>query len=157
MASHNMDFTKKVAEVEISYKSKVPASDRPKIASSIDAYEIFYESWDMNKIEMQEQVSMMMLDNSNRCIGITKLATGGITGCLVDLRLAFVTALKARATGIILAHNHPSGNTSFSDADKTLTKKFAKAGELLDIKLLDHITITHNKHASMADQGILFL
>ncbi|MGK4567364.1 JAB domain-containing protein [Flavobacterium sp. 3HN19-14] len=155
MVSHNMDFTKKVAEVELVYKSDLQLTDRPKIKSSIDAYEIFYESWDMNKIEMQEQFSIMLLDNANTCLCVSTIATGSINSCMVDLRLAFAAALKARATSMILAHNHPSGNTTFSDNDKWLTRKFAEAGKILDIKILDHILITNSRHASLADEGLM--
>jgi len=69
MPAHNMDFTAKIAEVESVYKSKVKAADRPKIHSSLDAYEILHETWDTNKLELQEQFRMIMLDRRNSVLG----------------------------------------------------------------------------------------
>lgn len=73
----------------------------------------------------------------------------------VDLRMIFSAALKANATNIMIAHNHPSGNKIPSEADKHMTAKIRKAGELLDIKLLDHLIITSETYYSFADEGAL--
>ncbi len=83
------------------------------------------------------------------------MSSGGITGTIVDLRMIFSAALKANATNIMIAHNHPSGNTKPSQADKHMTAKIRQAGELLDIKLLDHLIITSESYYSFADDGVL--
>jgi DNA repair protein RadC len=145
----------KVTEVELIYRNKVKSSERPTVKLSNDAYDILFKSWNMDKIELQEQFKIMLLDRKNSCIGISTLATGGISGCLVDLRLAFATALKSRASCIILAHNHPSGNTTPSEADKHITQKFAEAGKLLDLNVLDHLIITKEGYTSFADEGLM--
>jgi len=145
----------KVTEVELIYRNKIKSSERPTVRISNDAYDILYKSWDMNKIELQEQFKIMLLDRKNSCLGISTLATGGISGCLVDLKLAFATALKSRASCIILAHNHPSGNTTPSEADKNITQQFAEAGKLLDLKVLDHLIITKEGYTSFADEGLI--
>ena len=88
--------------------------------------------------------------------GIYEVSKGGITGTLVDLRILFAVVLKSLSTAIILLHNHPSGTLKPSEADRQLTQKIIKAGELLDVKVLDHLIITPNKeYYSFADQGIL--
>ncbi|MBN8698724.1 MAG: JAB domain-containing protein [Chitinophagales bacterium] len=153
-ANHSNDNFK-VTEVELIYRSKTKASERPVVRISNDAYDILYKSWDMDKIELQEQFKIMLLDRKNSCIGISTLATGGISGCLVDLKLAFATALKSRASCIILAHNHPSGNTTPSEADKSITQKFTEAGRLLDLNVLDHLIITKEGYTSFADEGMI--
>ena len=84
------------------------------------------------------------------------MSTGGITGTVVDIRLLLSVALKTAATGIILAHNHPSGNLKPSEADKELTSKIKKASEYMDIKLLDHLIIApEGKYLSFREDGLL--
>ena len=84
-----------------------------------------------------------------------QLSKGGITGTLVDVRLALKIALEVGATGIILAHNHPSGTLKPSTADKQLTVKLSTASKSLDIKVLDHLIITEKAYFSFADENIL--
>lgn len=85
----------------------------------------------------------------------SQLSKGGITGTLVDVRLVLKTALEVGATGLILAHNHPSGTLKPSAADKELTKKLKLASESLDIKILDHLIVTETAYYSFADEHIL--
>jgi len=144
-----------VAEVELIYKSKVKASLRPKITSSKDAFRIFRDSWDENKIGLCEQFKVMLLNRANKVLGIYETSTGGITGTVADPRLVFALALKAGAVSLILAHNHPSDNLEPSKADEELTHKMSEAGKFLDIKVLDHLIITEEAYYSFADSGLL--
>lgn len=102
-----------------------------------------------------EEFWVLYLNNSNKIIQPVQLSKGGITGTLVDVRLAMKKALELGATSIILAHNHPSGNLQPSEADKQLTKKLKSAGEGLDIKVLDHLIVTEKAYFSFADEGLL--
>ena len=102
-----------------------------------------------------EEFWVLYLNNSNRVLRKMQLSKGGITGTLVDIRLAFKNALEIGAVAIILVHNHPSGTLKPSVADKNLTAKFKNAGESLDVKVLDHIIITEESYYSFADEGIL--
>ena len=98
----------------------------------------------------------MLLNNANRVKGIFEVSTGGITGTLVDLRILFAVVLKSLSCSVILSHNHPSGTLKPSEADKRLTEKIKKAGELLDIKILDHLILTPDgDYFSFADEGML--
>ncbi len=144
-----------VTEVELTYRNKIRATDRPKITKSSDAYDLFMRVWDMNKIQLLEQFKIMLLDRGNACMGISNVATGGVSACVVDPKIVFSTALKARASGLVLAHNHPSGNLKPSIEDKALTKKFMEAGKLLDIAILDHVIVTPHSFYSMADDGLM--
>ena len=83
------------------------------------------------------------------------MSKGGITGTLVDVRLVLKTALEVSATGLILAHNHPSGTLKPSEADKQITNKLKIAAQSLDIKVLDHLIITEKAYFSFADETIL--
>ena len=78
------------SEIELIYKSKVKASERPRIDSSYSAFEVALKAWDENKIELLEQFKVLMLSNNNRVLGVLEISSGGITGTIVDLRLIFV-------------------------------------------------------------------
>ncbi len=84
-----------------------------------------------------------------------QLSKGGITGTIADVRLILSVALKTLATGLILAHNHPSGNLKPSEADKKITNKIRQAAKLLDIELMDHIIISNEGYYSFMDEGVL--
>ncbi|KRD07552.1 hypothetical protein ASE21_18895 [Flavobacterium sp. Root901] len=101
-----------------------------------------------------EEFWVLFLNNSNKVISKSQLSKGGITGTVVDVRLVFKLALENGATGLILCHNHPSGNLNPSDADMQITKKMKTAGEILDVKVLDHLIITETKYYSFVDEGI---
>jgi len=101
-----------------------------------------------------EEFWVLFLNNSNKVISKSQLSKGGITGTIVDVRLVFKLALESGATGLILCHNHPSGNLQPSDADKEITKKLKLAGDSLDVKVLDHLIITETKYYSFVDEGI---
>lgn len=145
----------RVAEVELIYKSKVRASERPKITCSKDAYKVLMETWDGNKIEFIEQFKVLLLNRGNRVLGIYEVSTGGITGTVADIRLIFAAALKSNTVALTLCHNHPSANLKPSRADDQLTAKIHEAGKLLDIQVLDHLIISKDGYYSYADEGVL--
>ena len=101
-----------------------------------------------------EEFWVLFLNNSNKVISKSQLSKGGIAGTVVDMRLIFKLALENGATGLILCHNHPSGDLKPSNADKQITKKIKEAGEILDVKVLDHLIITESKYYSFVDEGI---
>ncbi|MDM1408247.1 JAB domain-containing protein [Myroides sp. DF42-4-2] len=143
------------SEIELIYKSKVKASERPRIDSSYSAFEVALKAWDENKIELLEQFKVLMLSNNNRVLGVLEISSGGITGTIVDIRLLFAALLKTKATACILVHNHPSGKLQPSEADKQITIKIKQASQILDIALLDHLIITSESYYSFADEGVL--
>ncbi|TPE42479.1 JAB domain-containing protein [Pontibacter mangrovi] len=145
----------KVAEVKLSYRNRVKPSERPQVTSSTDSYRVLKEGWDQGKLEFVEQFKVLLLNRANRVLGVYELSTGGVAGTVADPKLVFVAALKACASGIILSHNHPSGNLKPSQADLQLTKKLKQGGELLDIAVLDHIILTSEGYYSLADEGLL--
>ncbi len=144
-----------VAEISISYSSKVKPSERPKIGNSKDAHQILRDNWDEGTMEHREEMRVLLLDWMNKVLGIFLVSVGGLAGTVCDPKVVFQAALKANASSIILAHNHPSGNLKPSDADMKLTKQLIKGGELLDIKVLDHLILSAEAYCSLADEGLL--
>lgn len=145
----------KVNEVEIVYRNTTPYQERIQIKSSATAYEILLATWNANRLEMVEQFKILLLDQNNNCLGVSEIATGGTSSCLADPKVIFATALKARAASLILAHNHPSGSLTPSEADKALTRKLKDGGRLLDIAVLDHLIVTPRNYVSFADDGLM--
>lgn len=143
------------SEVELIYKSKVKASERPVIQSAKDAYNILMESWDEGKVELVEQFLVLLLNRANKVLGVHKVSSGGATGTVADPKQIFTAALKATACALIISHNHPSGNLKPSRQDQELTQKIKEAGNFLDIRLLDHLIVTPEGYYSFADEGLL--
>lgn len=145
----------KVAEVELVYKTKVKASERPLIKTSKDCYQTFLKVWDENKMEMQEEFKVLLINRAHRVTGVYEASAGGITSTVADPRLILAAAIKGLAVGIVLAHNHPSGNLKPSLADEQLTTKIKTAASYHDIRVLDHIIVTADAYYSFADEGLL--
>jgi DNA repair protein RadC len=144
-----------VSEIQLIYKSKVKASLRPKITSPGVAADVFRKYWDIDKIDFIEQFKVLLLNRSKRVIGMYEMSTGSTTGTIYDPKLVFVSALKANAHGLIVAHNHPSGNLKPSRADIALTDELKEWGNFLHIPLLDHIILTSESYFSFANEKIL--
>lgn len=143
-----------LAEIELSYRPK--KSHHPIIKSSSDVYFHILRFFPEETIALQERFVAGYVNRSNRLIGVCNISTGGITGTVADPRLIMAVALKSGATGIILAHNHPSGNPQPSVQDKEITRKLQEACKLLDIVLLDHlILVPQETYFSFADEGLL--
>ena len=144
-----------VSEIKISYLPKVPARLRPSITCSQNAVEILRQSWDDGQINYVESFKILLLNRAHKVLGISTVSTGGVSGTLADPKVIFGTALKSLSSAIILSHNHPSSNTKPSQADINLTKKLVEGGNLLDIKVLDHIIVTEDEHFSFLDEGLI--
>lgn len=146
----------KVNEIAVSYSGSLKPNALPKITCSKSAADLAFIQWDKNNMELHETFKIMLLSNANRVKGIYEISSGGITGTLVDIRILFAVLLKSLTTAVILLHNHPSGTLTPSEADKRLTTKITAAGELLDIKILDHLILTPDgDYYSFADNGML--
>jgi len=141
----------KVCEINVSYSNE--NKDKIKIVNSNDAYAIALKQWNLDTIELQEEAKVLLLNRANIVIGIYNLSKGGITSCIIDIKLILSVALKAVASGIIIIHNHPSGNLKPSQADLDITSKLNKASKTVDINLLDHLIITKEDYYSLSDNG----
>lgn len=144
-----------VTEIELIYRNKVPPSLRPSVHSSREAYYTLMQVWDMNKIEIVEQFYILLLNKANRCLGVANISTGGVTGCVADPKIILGMALKGGATGLILAHNHPSGNLMPSQGDIIVTRKISEGGTAIGISVHDHLIVTPERYYSFADEGLV--
>ncbi len=137
-------------EIGITYTSKGLG---PKIESSQQVYDLLLPNW--LDIEYVESFHVVMLNRGNRLMGVSKISFGSVSGTVADPKKIFQTALKANASGVILAHNHPSGQKQPSKSDRTLTDKCVQAGKFLDLHVMDHLIITRYGYFSFADDGLL--
>jgi DNA repair protein RadC len=144
-----------LTEITVQYNPKQNASNRIKIVTSQDAVNYLSGVFNQNTINMQEQVIVLYLNRANYILGHQLLSIGGLTSTVLDVRIVLATALKCLACSIIIAHNHPSGELKPSRQDLGITHQLKKAGELLDIKLLDHFIITDGGYYSFADEGAI--
>lgn len=144
-----------VTEVELVYRTKIKASQRLQIKCSSDLYLLLLEIWDRDRINMCEEFKVLFLNKANKVIGVYNESSGGITGTVADPRLILAAALKALATSIVIAHNHPSGNLKPSRADHEITMKIKEGAKFFDILVIDHLILTSEGYYSFADDGLI--
>lgn len=123
-----------------------------KIGSSRDVYNIFLA---LLADIPHEEFWVLFLNQANKIIGKEKISSGGVSSTIADKRMIVKSALERLATGIILVHNHPSGNLKPSQSDIDLTNKTKAAAKLLDILVLDHIIVSSSGYYSFADEGMI--
>jgi DNA repair protein RadC len=155
MESNNMKELFVVSEIQLVFRPKLKPSQRPVVKTSADAYDLMMKIWDMETIELKEQLKVIFLNKSHKVLGILEVSSGGVLQTAVDIRLIFGAALKAVAAGIILVHNHPSGNLKASEPDIAITATVKQVGAFHEIPLLDHLIITSEGYLSMADEGLV--
>lgn len=127
-------------------------SEKPKIGSSQDAFRLLQSIIGDSNVE---EFWVLYLNQANLVIRKEQISKGGISQTAVDVRVILKIALEEMATGIFLAHNHPSGNLAPSEADKQITRKIKTAAASMDIEVLDHLIVTQKSYFSFADEGIL--
>ena len=146
-----------IQEMEVVYLPTKMQIDKEAILSSSEAYKLLKNLFNPNTVSYQEECLVLYLNHASKLLGAQKLSKGGINSTIVDIRIILATALKSLSTGIILAHNHPSGKLVPSEADKRLTKQLNDACDLMDIKLIDHLIIGPEEgYYSFANEGLLF-
>jgi DNA repair protein RadC len=142
-----------VAAMELARRRKDSTLDeKPTIHTSRSAFDLlnpFLSDLD------HEEFYIILVNRANKVLKIERVGMGGVTGTVADIRIMFKLALEHLATGIILAHNHPSGQLRPSDADIQLTRNVKEAGKILMVNLLDHVIIGHNAYFSFTDEGML--
>lgn len=133
-------------------KPLTDSSSVSRLTCSKHCYEFLYPYFaDLS----HEEFYAVYVNRNNKIIAVRQISKGGLTGTVADGKVIFQKALEARATGIVLAHNHPSGSADPSPADMHLTKSLQKFGTMIDLQILDHLIITDNNYFSFADEGIL--
>lgn len=133
-------------------KRSVGPTDRIKIRCSQDAYKhIGPRMEDLQR----EEFWILLLNRSNLVIDTLMISQGGISGTVTDVRLILNAAIEKLASGLILCHNHPSGNLSASEPDLKITKKIKDAAQLMDLQVLDHLILSDQGYLSMADDNLM--
>jgi len=146
----------KVNVVSLCYKQKYDTTDYPIINNSKIAADILYQSWDKDTIALEEQFKVLYLNVRNQVIGLYTVSVGGLTGTVVCNKKVLACGLKIVASGMIIAHNHPSGNKKLSEQDRKITKSLQEAGKIMNINVLDHIIVLPNgDYTSFADNNEL--
>lgn len=147
--------TNRVAEISLRYTNNIPLADRQYIPSSAHAFNTLWPMFAEHH-EAFESFRVMLLDRANRLKGIYTVSQGGVAGTIADPKLIFSVALRTLSSGIIVAHNHPSGQCRPSEQDILLTKKLCDGARLLDIVLNDHVIVAGpDSYFSFADNGML--
>lgn len=141
------------AALELGRRRQLPGlRQRPRVSGSRDAFQAIAPLLtDLH----HEEFWLLMLNKANEIFARERLSSGGMAGTVVDVKFFFKTALDARAAAAIAVHNHPSGNLQPSQADIELTRRLCKAGQLLDLPLLDHLIVSERGYYSFADEGML--
>ena len=142
-----------VAALELGRRRKeLEHDEKPKINGSGDVFELLKS----NLMDIpHEEFWVLLLNRANRVTKKYQVSQGGVTGTVADPRIIYKVALEELACGIILAHNHPSGNLTVSQADMDLTRRLKEGGKLLEIQVLDHLIIAGSKYLSFADEGLI--
>jgi len=133
-------------------RSNTLQPSRPKVTSSRDVYELMFPKL---ADAATEEFWVIHMNRSNHVTELSKLSIGGVSQTVVDTRVIFKEAVARLSSGLILCHNHPSGNLKPSEADITLTKRVQKIGELFNISILDHVIVTDSGYFSFSDEGVL--
>lgn len=133
-------------------KRDTEQTSKPKITSSQDVYNLMQPQ--LSDLS-HEEFWVLILNRSNQVLKKQQISSGGVSGTVADPKIIFNKALEELASGIILVHNHPSGNLKPSQADILLTKKLKQAGEVLEIAVLDHVIFTDSGYYSFADESMM--
>lgn len=142
-----------VAALELGRRRKdKDTDDKPKITSSQDAFD---QVRGVLADLPHEEFWLLLLNRANRVVKKKRISEGGVSGTVADPKIIFRLALEELASGIIVAHNHPSGNLTASKSDIDLTNKLKEAGKFLEVQLLDHLIIANQKYFSFADEGLI--
>ncbi len=140
---------------EITLKYKTGNYKKTKISTSLDAFQVLLELYDDDTVDYKETAYALFLNKANNTIGWMKISEGGTTATIIDSKMIFATALKCNASGIILSHNHPSGQLIASDEDRKMTERIVSIGFILGIEVLDHVIVCRSGYYSMSDEGLM--
>jgi DNA repair protein RadC len=142
-----------IAALEIGKRRKISeVIKRDQIKSSKDVFDIFGQK--LGDLP-HEEFWLLMLNRANKIIDKKRISAGGVSGTVTDIKLILKEAIVKTASGIIVCHNHPSGNIKPSNSDIQLTKKLLNACKFIDIPLLDHVIVSFSDYYSFADEGRL--
>lgn len=144
-----------VAEMQLTYRNPQPPDKRLRIEDTRQAYEVLRTFYPDETIECKEFVKVLLMNTSAEVLGCVQVAEGGLKQAYVDIRNVLQAALLSNASGIILAHNHPSGRAWPSKEDMELTHHLSQLCAMMNVELLDHIILGVYQYYSFSDTGML--
>lgn len=144
----------KIPQIRLAYVSDYSV-EHPKVLRSKDIADFIRSTYEEGELDYREYFKVVYLNRASKILGFHTVSEGGTAATIVDMKMIFTGALLANAHSIVLCHNHPSGSLMPSQADDSLTKKAKMAGDMLDIKVLDHVIITTEGFYSYNDEGRL--
>jgi ppGpp synthetase/RelA/SpoT-type nucleotidyltranferase len=146
-------FSTEIDEVSIVKTGKTFVFHNRQIKSSQDSYDLLKDFWNLENIDVVEEMNVIYLDKQNKPISIYQHSKGGIDSTIADIEVVSAIAVKTLAKGVIMSHNHPSGNLNPSPADLEISKQLKNALKLFGITLLDSMIVNKDGYKSMADSG----
>lgn len=153
--SENPPVSAHFAEISLRYSPKADHSLLPKLNSPEDVYAFLQAIWDKDALEICESFYVLLFNNSNKLLGWSKISLGSRSATIVDVSHVVSLALLGNACKVVIAHNHPSGETNPSRADIAITGRIQQSLELLEITLNDHLIITRSDYYSFSQNGLL--
>ena len=156
----NFERTPHLAELKLSYRRGRPKGvkreDSPFfVGSSMSCEKYLRTVWDKDTLELREEFVVLCLNGAHEVLGWVRLHTGGYNKIPVDIRMVLAVALLTASTAIIVAHNHPSGSLKPSPEDILLTNGLKEAGDLIGLRVLDHLILTRDNYFSFSESGLL--
>lgn len=142
------------SEIEVSIKLKNKKySELYQLNEAKDAYKVFKKVFNADTIEWKEEMVMLCLNNAGKLIGFYKLAAGGTSLVVTDIKVLAIVALQSTASAVVIGHNHPSGNLTPSNADEKMTKELKQGLKFIGIRLVDHLIITNEGFYSFQENS----
>ena len=150
MKNTKKPYTQMMCEISIRYRRPI-FEKMPHIKSSEDANDILRKSIDNEGLSHKEYFWILLLNQSNRVLGFAEIGRGDTSGVALNLKEIFQMVILSNSSGLIVAHNHPSGNTSPSEQDRVMMKKIKHIAELFSITLIDSLILTTESYFSFSD------
>ncbi len=145
---------KLACEMSLNYNYDKKVFDFPQITSSYQLYELLNEIWEPD-IQLRERFKILLFNKACNLLGYSEISVGGTSSTVIDYKFIVATACLANSERVVIAHNHPTGNTKPSQPDIRETRKLVEILNLLDIKIMDHVILCKNAYYSFADNGII--
>ncbi len=143
-----------IAEIQVTYKNPIRSDKRIQVQKAGDVagfFEMIFEDF----MQHHEEMYAMFLTAKQRVLGISQISRGSLRNTMCDVRQLFQVALKSNSFGIILVHNHPSGDPKPSESDLGLTKEVSELSKLHQMVLIDHVILSDTGYYSFAEEGLL--
>lgn len=158
----SFERTPSLAELKVSYKRVRPKDDRQQkmpwvLSNPVRCEEYLRTLWDKDTLDLREEFVVVCLNTALEVLGWVKLHTGGINSTPIDPKLVFAVALQTASSGLLVAHNHPSGNASPSPQDEDMTRQLVAGARLLGLRFVDSVIVTRDGYFSFAAAGHRFV